>query len=185
MLDIEGSTVRDRLSKYGFSATMDSIVAGADYHKAEVFRELDEQFSIYGISVPALIVENDLIGTRLDSTNNIDVDDLPEGRHDYTGDRVFDIWLTICLQSLIKALGFVAAKTDTDVDDFIRCTRVRVYISTSPGFMYCGMFDHMIGKLCAEVFGSGTEPASTTIGVTSLPGGLPLMIDATFQVSGK
>lgn len=85
----------------------------------------------------------------------------------------------------LAALGLLAqlsAALDDDLSKLVRIIRLGVFISSAPDFQRQGAVANGASNLLVNALGEKGRHVRTAVGVSSLPGGVAVEIDAIFEL---
>jgi enamine deaminase RidA (YjgF/YER057c/UK114 family) len=82
----------------------------------------------------------------------------------------------------LNALSATKVHLDS-LDRVTKVVRVGVYLATSGGFYNQPIVADAASELLRDVFGEGKMSVRSVVGVASLPLGVPVMLEVTFEVS--
>jgi enamine deaminase RidA (YjgF/YER057c/UK114 family) len=82
----------------------------------------------------------------------------------------------------LNALSATKEHLDS-LDRVTKVVRVGVYLATSGDFYNQPIVADAASELLRDVFGEGKMPVRSVVGVASLPLGVPVMLEVTFEVS--
>lgn len=85
----------------------------------------------------------------------------------------------------LAALGLLAQlgnALDDDLSKLVRIVRLGVFVAASPDFQRQGVVANGASNLLVNVLGEKGRHARTAIGVSSLPSGVAVEIDAIFEL---
>jgi enamine deaminase RidA (YjgF/YER057c/UK114 family) len=90
-----------------------------------------------------------------------------------------DAAYTAALSALAAARQYLGS-----LDRVTRVVRLGVFIATSGDFFDQPRVADAVSDLFRDIFGSDKTPVRSVIGVASLPLGMPIELEVTFEVSG-
>ena len=82
----------------------------------------------------------------------------------------------------LNILAHVRAACGGDLDRVRRCLRVGGFVNCTPDFTDMPQVVNGASDLMVEVFGDGGRHARAAVGVSSLPGGVAVEVEATFEI---
>jgi enamine deaminase RidA (YjgF/YER057c/UK114 family) len=85
----------------------------------------------------------------------------------------------ICALNIVAALK---AALDGDLDRVKRCVKLTGYINAVPGFGQHPEVMNAASDVMVKVFGDAGKHARSAVGASTLPRGVPVEIDAVFEV---
>jgi enamine deaminase RidA (YjgF/YER057c/UK114 family) len=85
----------------------------------------------------------------------------------------------ICALNIVAALK---AALDGDLDRVKRCVKLTGYINAVPGFGQHPEVMNAASDVMVKVFGDAGKHARSAVGASTLPRGVPVEIDAIFEV---
>ena len=82
----------------------------------------------------------------------------------------------------LNILAHVRTACGGDLDRVRRCLRVGGFVNCTPDFTEMPQVVNGASDLMVEVFGDGGRHARAAVGVSSLPGGVAVEVEATFEI---
>jgi enamine deaminase RidA (YjgF/YER057c/UK114 family) len=82
----------------------------------------------------------------------------------------------------LNILAHVRTACGGDLDHVRRCLRVGGFVNCTPDFTEMPQVVNGASDLMVEVFGDGGRHARAAVGVSSLPGGVAVEVEATFEI---
>ena len=82
----------------------------------------------------------------------------------------------------LNILAHVRTACGGDLDRVRRCLRVGGFVNCTPDFTDMPQVVNGASDLMVEVFGDGGRHARAAVGVSSLPGGVAVEVEATFEI---
>jgi enamine deaminase RidA (YjgF/YER057c/UK114 family) len=83
----------------------------------------------------------------------------------------------------LNILAHVRTACDGDFDRVRRCLRVGGFVNCTPDFIDMPQVINGASDLMVEVFGDSGRHARAAVGVSSLPGGVAVEVEATFEIA--
>jgi enamine deaminase RidA (YjgF/YER057c/UK114 family) len=83
----------------------------------------------------------------------------------------------------LNILAQVRAACDGDLDRVRRCLRLGGFVNCTPDFTDMPQVVNGASDLMVEVFGDQGRHARAAVGVSSLPGGVAVEVEATFDIA--
>ena len=82
----------------------------------------------------------------------------------------------------LNVLAQASAALDGDLDRIVQCLRLGVFVAATPDFTQHPQVANGASDLMVEVLGDAGRHARAAVGTASLPRGVPVEVDAIFEV---
>lgn len=172
----------DRIEGLGISLTTDYRDAQDHASGACIFGQ-ERLADIQGVSLgtkefSGSFAPNSL--ARLTESNNVSPD--PATGTVVFSDAGLSQWREIAQATFIKSITVAARSLPQGMNGVKACRSARVYVCSTPSFTSVGVFNLFVRQLSLQLFPDEPAPNVSSVGVVSLPGGLPLAVDCRFSL---